>query len=97
MAQHLPGYARQRRSAALVGAACVAVLRLPLASVMIASLLCAKGRARRYPADLVVAVAVAFLTSETLTGYVDARVGAAPSSTLTGPELATRLRDDAGT
>ena len=77
MAAHLPGYAETQAVAALVGAACVSVLRLPLASVMIASLLCAKAGLTVAPL-IVVAVAVAYLTSETLTAYVDARIGAAP-------------------
>ena len=63
--------------AALVGAACVSVLRLPLASVMIASLLSIKAGLAVAPL-IVVAVVVAYLTSEALTAYVDARVGAAP-------------------
>ena len=78
MAEHLPGYAETQAIAALVGAACVSVLRLPLASVMIASLLCAKAGLAVAPL-IVVAVAVAYLTSETLTAFVDARIGAAPA------------------
>src|SRR5262249_23644268 len=39
LAAHLPGYAETQAVAALVGAACVSVLRLPLASVMLALLL----------------------------------------------------------
>ena len=42
MADHLLSYAETQAVAALIGAACVSVLRLPLASVMIASLLCVK-------------------------------------------------------
>ena len=78
MAAHLPGYAETPAVAALMGAACVAVLRLPLASVMIATLLSAKAGLAVTPL-IVVAVGVAYLTSETLTAYVDARVGAAPA------------------
>ncbi len=78
MAEHLPGYAETQAIAALVGAACVSVLRLPLASVMIASLLCAKAGLAVAPL-IVVAVAVAYLTSEGLTAFVDARIGAAPA------------------
>ena len=78
MASHLPGYAETPAVAALMGAACVAVLRLPLASVMIATLLSAKAGLAVTPL-IVVAVGVAYLTSETLTAYVDARVGAAPA------------------
>jgi hypothetical protein len=43
MAAHLPGYTETSAIAALTGAACVAVIRLPLASVMIATLLSAKA------------------------------------------------------
>ena len=77
MAAHLPGYAETQAVAALVGAACVSVLRLPLASVMIATLLLAKAGLAAAPL-IVVAVAVAYLTSESLTAFVDARIGAAP-------------------
>ena len=76
MAQHLPGYAETQAVAALMGAACVAVLRLPLSSVMIASLLSAKAGLAVTPL-IVVAVVVAYLTSEALTAFVDTRVGAA--------------------
>ena len=77
LAAHLPGYAETQAVAALIGAACVSVLRLPLASVMIATLLSAKAGLAVAPL-VVVAVAVAFLASETLTAFVDSRVGAAP-------------------
>ena len=50
MAAHLPGYDQTQAVAALTGAACVATLRLPLASVMIASLLTRQGRPRRHAA-----------------------------------------------
>ena len=59
-----------------MGAACVSVLRLPLSSVMIASLLSANAGLAVAPL-IVVAVVVAYLTSEALTAYVDTRVGAA--------------------
>jgi H+/Cl- antiporter ClcA len=75
MAAHLPGYAETQGVAALVGATCVSVLRLPLSSVMIASLLSIKAGLAVAPL-VVVAVVVAYLTSETLTAYVDSRVGA---------------------
>ena len=78
MAQHLPGYAETQAVGALIGAACVSVLRLPLSSVMIASLLSIKAGLAVAPL-IVVAVVVAYLTSEALTAFVDARVGAAPS------------------
>ena len=79
MAQHLPGYAETQAVAALMGAACVSVLRLPLSSVMIASLLSIKAGLAVAPL-IVVAVVAAYVTSEALTAYVDARVGAAPAS-----------------
>ena len=79
IAAHLPGYAETQAVAALTGAACVSVLRLPLASVMIATLLSAKAGLAAAPL-IVVAVAVAYLTSESLTAFVDARVGAARAS-----------------
>ena len=82
MAAHLPGYAETQAVAALIGAACVSVLRLPLSSVMIAILLSAKAGLAVAPL-IVVAVAVAYLASEALTAFVDARVGAAPADTQT--------------
>jgi chloride channel protein, CIC family len=75
MAGHLPGYAETQAVAALVGALCVSVLRLPLSSVMIATLLCANAGLAVAPL-IVVGVTVAYLTSEALTAYVDTRVGA---------------------
>jgi H+/Cl- antiporter ClcA len=75
LAGHLPGYAETQAVAALTGACCVAVLRLPLASVMIATLLCVKAGLAVAPL-IVVAVVIAYLTSETLTAFVDERVGA---------------------
>ena len=77
MAQHLPQYAETQAVAALVGAVCVSVLRLPLTSVMIATLLAVKAGLAVAPL-IVVAVTVAYLTSESLTAYVDARIGAQP-------------------
>jgi H+/Cl- antiporter ClcA len=75
LAAHLPGYAETQGVAALVGAACVSVLRLPLSSVMIALLLSAKAGLAVAPL-VIVAVVVAYIASEALTAYVDARVGA---------------------
>lgn len=93
MAQHLTGYAETQAVAALTGAACVSVLRLPLSSVMIATLLSAKAGLAVAPL-IVVAVAVAYLTSETLTAFVDARIGAAP--TRPAPEPADASTSPAG-
>jgi H+/Cl- antiporter ClcA len=75
LAGHLPGYSETQAVAALTGAACVSLLRLPLSSVMIATLLCAKAGLPVAPL-IVVAVTVAYLTSLALTAYVDDRVGA---------------------
>lgn len=71
LAGHLPSYSETPAIAVLIGAACVSTLRLPLASVMIASLLCAKAGLTVTPL-VVVAVVVAYLTSEALSAYVDA-------------------------
>jgi hypothetical protein len=79
MASHLPGYAETQAVAALVGASCVSILRLPLSSVMIALLLSSKGGLAVAPL-VVVAVVVAYLASESLTAFVDSKVGAAPDS-----------------
>ena len=77
LAAHLPGYSETPAIAVLVGACCVSVLRLPLASVMIASLLSVKAGLAVAPL-VIIAVVVAYLTSEALTAYVDARVGSEP-------------------
>lgn len=74
IASHLPGYSETLGVAALVGAMCVSVLRLPLSSVVIATLLTAQAGLAVAPI-VIVAVAVAYLASLTLTAYVDARVG----------------------
>ena len=78
MAQHLPGYAETQAVAALTGAAVVSVTRLPLSSVMIATLLSAKAGLAVAPL-IVVAVVIAYITSETLTAFVHAGVGADPT------------------
>jgi H+/Cl- antiporter ClcA len=77
LAGHLPGFTETPAIAVLVGAACVAVLRLPLASLMIASLLGVKAGLAVTPL-VVVGVVIAYLTSEALTTFVDARVGRPP-------------------
>ena len=74
LAAHLPGYGETLAVAALVGAACVSVLRLPLSSVVIATLLTAKAGLAVAPI-VIVAVVVAYLASLALTAYVDQRVG----------------------
>jgi H+/Cl- antiporter ClcA len=84
-AGHLPGYGETQAVAVLSGAACVSALRLPLSSVMIASLLSAKAGLAVTPL-VVVAVAVAYITSEVLTAYLAARV--APAAESAGVEAA---------
>jgi hypothetical protein len=84
-AGHLPGYGETQAVAVLSGAACVSVLRLPLSSVMIASLLSAKAGLAVTPL-VVVGVAVAYVTSEVLTAYLAARV--APAAESAGVEAA---------
>ena len=78
IAAHLPGYAETQAVAALTGAMCVSILRLPLASVMIALLLSAQGGLAVAPL-IIVAVVVAYLASLALTAYVDSRVGSVPA------------------
>ena len=85
LAAHLPGYSETPAVAALVGACCVSVLRLPLASVMIASLLSVKAGLAVAPL-VVIGVVVAYLTSEALTAYVDNRIGSASDPATTAPQ-----------
>ena len=77
LASHLPGFEETPAVAALVGATCVSVLRLPLSSVMIALLLTV-GSGLAVAPLIIVAVVVAYLTSLGLTAYVDERVGSGP-------------------
>jgi H+/Cl- antiporter ClcA len=77
MAGELPGFGQTAAIATLAGAMCVAVLRLPLASVMIASILCFQAGIAVTPL-VIVAVTVSYLVSLGLTAFVDARVGARP-------------------
>ena len=62
IASHLPGYDETQAVAVLVGAMCVSILRLPLSSVMIATLLSASAGLAVAPL-IIVAVVVAYLTS----------------------------------
>ncbi|MGZ8688264.1 MAG: chloride channel protein, partial [Gaiellaceae bacterium] len=77
IASHLPGYAEPQAVAALLGAMCVSVLRLPLSSVMIALLLTSSAGLAVAPL-VIVAVVVAYLASLGLTAYADSRVGPVP-------------------
>src|SRR5262249_13634454 len=73
LAGHLPGYGQTQAVAALAGAGRVPLLRLPPASVMVPTLLSAQAGFAVTPL-IVVAVVVAYLTTETLAAYVEARV-----------------------
>lgn len=79
LAGHLPGYGETQAVAVLVGAGCVAILRLPLASVMIAVLLTVHAGIAVAPL-IIVGVVVAYIASLALTAYVDSRVGASTSA-----------------
>jgi hypothetical protein len=85
LAGHLPGFSESPAVAGLVGAACVSILRLPLSSVTLAILLSSKAGAAVAPL-VIVAVVVAYLASEALTAYADARVRPEPSDA--GPAAA---------
>jgi hypothetical protein len=76
MCSHLPGFPLQAGVAVGMGAAVVAVLRLPLSAVVIATLLTSHASDRVEPL-IIVGVVVAYLTSEALTGAVAARASSA--------------------
>lgn len=65
LAADLPGFAETPAVAALVGAACVSILRLPLASVVVALLLTSQAGLVVAPL-IIVAVAVAYIATEVL-------------------------------
>jgi H+/Cl- antiporter ClcA len=65
VAAHLPGYAESQAVGVLMGAACVAVLRLPLTSVLIAFVLSSQAGTGVIPL-IIVAVAIAYITVELL-------------------------------
>jgi H+/Cl- antiporter ClcA len=73
LAAHLPGYSETPAVAALSGAACVSVLRLPLTAATIATLLSIHAGLAVTPL-VILAVVAAYITSEALTAFVDARV-----------------------
>lgn len=73
MAARLPGYVESQAVAALVGATCVSMLRLPLSSVVIATLLCGKAGLGIAPM-VVLAVVSAHLVTAGLSAYVEQRV-----------------------
>jgi H+/Cl- antiporter ClcA len=79
MATHLPGYAQTPAVAALMAACTVSILRLPLSSVVIALLLTSSSGAGVAPI-VIVAVVVAYLTVEALSGLRSEQPPAAPDS-----------------
>ena len=95
LAAHLPGYGETQGVAVLAAAGCVSVLRLPLASVMIASLLCAKGGLALTPL-VVVSVVVAYIVTEALTAYVDSRVAPQAADTVATTMTLEAVRTDGG-
>jgi len=76
LAAHLPGMSETPAVAVLMGAACVSMLRLPLSSVVIALLLTSSAGLAVGPL-IIVAVTVAYITTEVLA----ARFDPAPSRT----------------
>ena len=81
LASHLPGYAETQAVAALMGAACVSMLRLPLSSIVIALLLTSQSGLAVAPL-IIVAVVVAYITTMMLSAWraTDEKEEAAPAS-----------------
>ena len=65
LAAHLPGFSETPAVAALMGATAVAILRLPLSSVVIAMLLTSRAGLATAPI-IIVAVVASYITIETL-------------------------------
>jgi H+/Cl- antiporter ClcA len=95
MAARLPGYGESQAVAALSAAACVSILRLPLASATIASLLSAQAGLAVTPL-IIVAVVVAYLAGEALTALVGSRTARTPASSAESVGPARQLRDHPG-
>jgi len=68
MASHLPGFSETPALAALMGAAAVSILRLPLSSILVALLLTTSGGPATAP-FIIVGVVVAHLTTLGLTAW----------------------------
>ena len=73
LASHLSGFAETPAVAALMGAATVSVLGLPLSSVILAMVVSQAGLSTA--PLIIVAVAVAFITVRVLTARQDSRAG----------------------
>ncbi len=71
MAAQLPGFSITPAVAVCIGAAVVAVLRLPLSAVVLATLLTSSGGVGAGPL-IIVGVVVAYLTTLALSGPEDA-------------------------
>jgi H+/Cl- antiporter ClcA len=84
LAAHLPGFSETPAVAVLIGAGCVSILRLPLSSVVIALLLTSKAGLAVAPL-IIVAVAVAYITTEVL---AERRVSVAQTASAPGGEAA---------
>ncbi len=87
LAAHLPGYAETPAVAALMGAATVSVLRLPLASVMIALIVSQAGLSTA--PLIIVAVAAAYIAA----GSIDARLGSAAKRSVPAQAQAVESAD----
>jgi H+/Cl- antiporter ClcA len=81
LAAHLPGFSETPAVAALMAAATVSILRLPLTSVVLALVITQAGAATA--PLIIVAVAVAFITVELL----DARRASAPEEAAPAPSV----------
>jgi H+/Cl- antiporter ClcA len=81
MAAHLPGYSETPAVAALAGAMAVSILKLPLASVVLALLLTGSAGAATAPI-IIVAVVVAYITTQSLSAADRSQVSA-PEQTST--------------
>ena len=75
MAAHLPGMSETPAVAALMGATAVAILRLPLSSVVLVDLLVGRSGVATAPI-IIVAVVVAYITVQSLSAASRARTPA---------------------
>ena len=88
MAAHLPGFSETPAVAALIGAASVSILRLPLSCTVIALVLTSRAGVGVSPL-VVVAVVVAYLVTTSLSGLRGAVAARAPVHTTTGQSTAS--------
>jgi H+/Cl- antiporter ClcA len=83
LAADLPGFSETPAVASLMGAMCVAILRLPLASVILALILSGASAAATAPL-VIVAVVVAYITVQVLDGVRASIVGEEPETAEVG-------------